>query len=149
MTPRPTLSKAELEVARIVWSLKGATVRQVLEALPRSRQQLDYKTVQTYLRRLEAKGYLNTRREGRGILYTPKVRPAQVVRETVADFVHRLFDGQALPLVEHLIHDRQLSEDEISQLRAMLDEAERRSNGSSAGQSPSLQPPSAQQGTDA
>jgi predicted transcriptional regulator len=126
MTPRPTLSKAELEVARIVWSQKAATVRHVLEALPRGRQ-LDYKTVQTYLRRLEAKGYLNTRREGRGIVYTPKVRPAQVVRETVADFVHRLFDGQALPLVEHLIHDRQLSEDEISQLRAMLDEAERRS----------------------
>jgi len=144
MTPRPTLSKAELEVARIVWSLKGATVRHVLEALPRSRQQLDYKTVQTYLRRLEAKGYLNTRREGRGIVYTAKVRPAQVVRETVADFVHRLFDGQALPLVEHLIHDRQLSDDEIAQLRAMVDEAERRSTTS-----PSIQSPSAQQGPDA
>lgn len=126
MSPRPTLSKAELEIARIVWNLKEATVRQVLEALPRSRQKLDYKTVQTYLRRLEAKGYLNTRREGRGIVYAPKVRPAQVVRETVTDFVRRLFDGQPLPLVEHLIHDRQLSTDEISQLRSMLDEAERR-----------------------
>ncbi|MGD9647052.1 MAG: BlaI/MecI/CopY family transcriptional regulator [Pirellulales bacterium] len=129
MPPRPKLSKAELEIARLVWGLKSATVRQVLEALPRGRRQLDYKTVQTYLRRLEAKGYLNTRREGRGIVYSPKVRPAQVMRETIEDFVHRLFDGEALPLVEHLIHDRQLSDSEIAQLRAMLDEAEQRAAG--------------------
>ena len=126
MTSRPSLSKAELEVARIVWSRKGATVRQVLEDLPPGRN-LDYKTVQTYLRRLEAKGYLNTRREGRGIVYTPRVRPGQVVRETINDFIHRLFDGEALPLVEYLIQDRRLTDDELAQLRAMLDQAERRS----------------------
>ena len=78
------LSKAELEVARIVWSLGDATVRQAHEALPDDRR-LDYKTVQTYLRRLEAKGYLATRRDGKSIRYRPRIRPTQVVRETVDD----------------------------------------------------------------
>ena len=61
---RPPLSKAELEVARVVWRLGGGTVREVLESLPDRRQaEVEYKTVQTYLRRLEAKGYL----KGRGM----------------------------------------------------------------------------------
>ena len=123
MVRRAQLSKAELEVARIVWSLGGATVRQVFEALPDDRR-VDYKTVQTYLRRLEAKGYLATRREGKSIHYRPRVRPTQVVRETVQDFVARLFDGEAMPLVEHLIADRQLTADELARLRGMLDKLE-------------------------
>ncbi len=123
MSSRPSLSKAELEVARIVWRSGEATVRQVLEALPATRR-VDYKTVQTYLRRLEAKGYLHARREGKSTVYRARVRPTQVVRQTVEDFVRRLFDGEALPLVEHLIQDRGLSADEVAKLRAMLDELE-------------------------
>ena len=48
----------------------------------------------------------------------------QVSCETIKDFVARLFDGEALPLVEHLIHDRGLKADEIERLRTMLDEIE-------------------------
>jgi len=128
MARRAGLSKAELEMARIVWSLGGATVRQVFEALPADRA-VDYKTVQTYLRRLEAKGYLATRREGKSIHYRPRIRATQVVRETVADFVARLFDGEALPLVEHLIADHKLSAEDIARLRAMLNHAERENSG--------------------
>ena len=44
MPPRPGLSKAELEIARIVWELKDAGVRQVFEALPPGRD-IDFTTV--------------------------------------------------------------------------------------------------------
>jgi predicted transcriptional regulator len=130
MAKRAAASKAELEIARIVWDLKGATVRQVLEALPAERA-LDYKTVQTYLRRLEAKGYLQSRLDGKSSIYTARVRPAQVIRETIGDLVDRLFGGEALPLVEHLIADRQLSTNDIEKLRALIDESEgpRHANG--------------------
>lgn len=123
MARRAVLSKAELEIARIVWGLGGATVRECHQALPADRK-IDYKTVQTYLRRLEAKGYLSANRDGKSIRYRPKVRPLQVVRETVADFVSRLFDGDALPLVEHLIADHQLSNTDIARLRTMLNDLE-------------------------
>lgn len=129
MARRPALAKSELEVARIVWKLGGATVRQVLEALPEDRQ-LDFKTVQTYLRRLEAKGYLRTRREGRSKLYSPRVRPKRVVGEVVDDFLERLFDGETLPLLQHLIQDRGLSDDEIRKLRRMLNQLEGEQHGS-------------------
>ncbi len=120
MAKRPALAKSELEVARIVWELGEATVRQVLEALPKDRQ-LDFKTVQTYLRRLKTKGYLRTHRQGRSHVYTPSVRPGQVIREVVEDFMDRLFDGETLPLFQHLIHDRGLTDEEIEQLQKTLD----------------------------
>ena len=123
MSKRPAVAKSELEVARIVWELGHASVRQVLDALPSDRH-LDFKTVQTYLRRLEAKGYLRTRREGRSKIYLPRVRPQQVVREVIDDLLRLLFEGESIPLFQHLIQDRGLTSAETDKLRAMLDQME-------------------------
>jgi BlaI family transcriptional regulator, penicillinase repressor len=127
MSKRPAVAKSELEVVQLVWQLGHASVRQVLDALPADRG-LDFKTVQTYLRRLEAKGYLRSRREGRAQVYAARVRPEQVIREVIDGFVHRLFGGEAIPLFQHLIEDRGLSDAEIGQLRAMLDRLENRAS---------------------
>lgn len=121
MAKRPSLPKSELEVARIVWELGKATVRQVAGALPKDRK-LDFFTVQTYLRRLEAKGYLGKRREGRNNVYFPRARPSRVVREVVDDFIHSMFDGEAMPLFQHIIHHRGLTDEEIEQLRQTLNQ---------------------------
>jgi BlaI family transcriptional regulator, penicillinase repressor len=102
MAKRPVPAKSEIEVARIVWELKSATVRQVADALPKGRS-LDFKTVQTYLRRLKAKGYLRTRREGRTMIYSPRVHPSRVIGEVVDSFMKSLFDGEVFPLFQHLI----------------------------------------------
>ena len=123
MSKRPALSKGELEVARVLWGLGKATARQVFESFPEQRRP-DFAAVQTYLRRLEAKGYLRTRRVGRTNVYSPRVQPSRVIRETLDDFMNRLFDGEVLPLIQHLIHGRGISDDEIQQLRAMLNELE-------------------------
>ena len=120
MTERPALSKGELEVARALWNLKNATVRQVYESFPADRE-IDFTTVQTYLRRLEQKGYIKATLNGRTRNYSPKVRPKTVIRETVDDFVERLFGGDSMPLMEHLIEDRGINESDIHRLRELLD----------------------------
>ena len=124
MPKRPPLPKSELEIVRIVWDLKEATVRQVLDALPAVRK-LDFWTVQTYLRRLAAKKYLKTRREGHTNVYSPRISPERVVGEVISDFLNRMFDGGTLPLFQHLIHDRGLSDEEIDQLQQTLNELKR------------------------
>lgn len=131
MSDRPALSRAEMEVARIVWTLREATVRQVLDNLPENRG-INYKTVQTFLRRLEAKGYLLSRREGRSLIYAADVRPKQVVRDTVRDFINRLFNGSPMGLLEHLIRDQGLEKTELDQLRQLLSEVEAEPDTSSA-----------------
>ena len=55
-------------MVRRVWNLGEATVRQVHESLPKS-QKVDFTTVQTYLTRLEEKGYLTSRKEGRARVF--------------------------------------------------------------------------------
>ncbi len=116
MVRRPPLSKAEMEVARVLWDLGSATVRQVHEALSRDRK-IDFNTVQTYLVRLEAKGYLRSRLRERTKIFTARVRPEKVIRETVDDFVSRLFGGEAVPLMRHPIQEHGISREDISELR--------------------------------
>ncbi len=123
MGERPAISRGEMEVVRILWELKSATVRQVHEALPADRA-MDFATVQTYLRRLETKGYLKGRMEGRTRVYAPRVQPRTVIRETINDLVDRLFGGHSLPLVRHLIEDRAISPAELEQLRQLIDRLE-------------------------
>ncbi len=120
MSKRPSLSKAEIEIATLVWDLGKATVRQTCDALPKSRK-LDFTTVQTYLSRLENKGYLVSRLEGRAKVFKAKVRPKQVIREATDDFVNTLFGGESLPLLRHLISDRKMSESDIEEIESMLE----------------------------
>lgn len=117
---RSPLSRGELDVARLLWGLKSATVREVHAALPDDRP-LDFSTVQTYLRRLEAKGYVTSVLEGRTRVYRPRIRPKTVIRETVDDLVERLFGGESLPLMRHLIEDRGLSDEDLAELRRLLE----------------------------
>jgi predicted transcriptional regulator len=112
-----------MEVARIVWQLGRATVRETHEAMLPQRR-MDFATVQTYLRRLEAKGYVRSEIAGHARVYAPKVQSTTVIRETVKDMIDRLFGGEALPLMQHLIEDRGVSAEEISQLRSLLDRIE-------------------------
>jgi len=131
MTARPALSRGELEVARILWGLGKATVRQVFDALPADRD-IDFTTVQTYLRRLETKGYANARLDGRVRIYSPKVKPGTVIRETIDDLVERLFGGDSLPLMKHLIEQRGVSGDDLAELRKLIDRLEEESDDDSA-----------------
>lgn len=120
MTERPALSKGELEVVRVLWELGSASVRQVHETLPQERE-IDFTTVQTYLRRLEQKGYARAKLRGRMRIYAPRVKPRTVIRETVEDLISRLFGGEALPLMSYLIEERGISDEDMVQLRKLLD----------------------------
>jgi predicted transcriptional regulator len=124
MAERPGLSKGELEVARVLWDLGRATVRQVHEAFPADRR-MDFTTVQTYLRRLETKGYVRAALDGRTRVYSPRIKSQTVIRETLDDLVERLFGGETLPLVRHLIEERGISDSDIAELRRILDRMKR------------------------
>ena len=129
MTDRPPLSKGEMEVARVLWDLRRATVREVHEAFPAGRG-IDFATVQTYLRRLEAKGYVVGKLDGRTRVYSPKVQPRKVIGQTIDDLVARLFGGETMPLVRHLIEGRGISASDLAELRNLIDrlEKERKAN---------------------
>ena len=124
MSKRPVLSKAELEIAQVLWRLGEASAREVSESLPKGRK-IDFSTVQTYLSRLERKRYVKSKLVGRTKFFRSSVKPQQVVRQVVDDFVKLLFGGEKLPLVRHLVNDTQITKAEIAELRELLDAMEK------------------------
>ncbi len=118
-----TLTTQELEIMKVIWPLGQATVREVYDAL-RARRPLAYTTVQTMMNILETKGHLKKEPGDKAQTYTP-VRPQQlVVRSMVREFVNRVFDGSARPLLVHLLKEKGLTERERKELQRLLDKEE-------------------------
>jgi predicted transcriptional regulator len=116
---KPALTGQELEIMKVVWGLESATVRQVYEALLK-RRQIAYTTVMTMMNILEQKGFLNKRREDRAYIYSPAQPQKQVVGSLVRDFVNRVFNGAAEPLLLHLVEDQKLTEKDLDEIRRMI-----------------------------
>jgi len=117
-----TLTPQELEIMKVVWQKGEATVRDVYEDLL-ERRKIAYTTVMTMLNVLETKGHLRKRQDDRAFVYRPTKPEATVVRSMVREFVDRLFDGAAQPLIVHLVKDRHLSRKELEELARHIEEA--------------------------
>jgi BlaI family transcriptional regulator, penicillinase repressor len=119
----PTLTPQELAIMKIVWRLERATVRDVYEAL-RERRDVAYTTVMTMMKILEEKKYLKKTRIDRAYEYRPAKPRHQVVGAMVRDFLDRVFDGAAAPLLVPLAKDAKLSKAEKEAIRQMTEEIE-------------------------
>jgi BlaI family penicillinase repressor len=117
--PKSTLTGQELEIMKEVWRLETATVRQVYESLL-ERRRIAYTTVMTMLNILEHKGFLKKRQEERAYVYSPAQPQKQVVGSMVREFVNRVFNGSAEPLLLHLVEDKHLTEKDLEEIRKSI-----------------------------
>jgi BlaI family transcriptional regulator, penicillinase repressor len=116
-----TLTPQELEIMKLVWERDTSTVRDVYEALLKQRK-VAYTTVMTMMKILETKGYLKKRRQDRAFVYQP-VRPKnQVIGGMIGEFVDRVFNGAAEPLLVHLVKSRRISEKDLQKIIRMVEE---------------------------
>jgi BlaI family transcriptional regulator, penicillinase repressor len=121
--PHPTLTPQELAIMKVVWRLEKATVRDVYEAL-RAHREIAYTTVMTMMKILEEKRYLKKIRVDRAYEYRPAQPAHQVVGAMVRDFLDRVFDGAAAPLLVHLAKDSKLSKSDKDLIRKLSEEVE-------------------------
>ena len=118
--PEPkTLGDLQLAIMRILWSRGAASVAEVHEALLEERG-LAPTTIATILVKLEKKGAVTHRVDGRKFLYEPAVSEGAVRRSMVEELTQRLFDGQAAALVSHLLAEQRISREEVDELRRLL-----------------------------
>jgi predicted transcriptional regulator len=113
------LTEQELEIMKIVWAREVATVRDVYEALL-ERRKIAYTTVMTMMKILEQKKYLLKTQEDRAYIYRPAKPKNQVIKGMVREFVNRVFNGSAEPLLVHLIEDRRLSQKDLEEITNMI-----------------------------
>lgn len=106
---------------KVVWRLGQATVRDVYEEL-RERRQIAYTTVMTMMKILAGKGHLKKRRVERADVYRPAQPEQRMLRSMVREFVDRVFDGSAEPLLVQLVKDRRLTDKERREIARLLRE---------------------------
>ena len=113
------LGTQEFQIMKVVWDQGRVTVRDVYETLL-ARRRVAYTTVMTMMNILETKGYLKKRQEERAYVYRPSKPQKQVVRSMVRDFVNRVFNGSAEPLLVHLVEDKQLTGKDLDEIRRAI-----------------------------
>jgi predicted transcriptional regulator len=118
-----TLTPQELEIMKLVWQRGAATVRDVYEVLL-ERRKIAYTTVMTMMKILEKKGYLKKRRQDRAFIYRPAHPKNQVIGGMIREFIDRVFNGSAEPLLVHLVKSRHLSEKDLQKIARMVEESE-------------------------
>ncbi len=115
------LTAQQLEIMKVVWRLGEATVRDVYEAL-RAQRSIAYTTVMTTMKNMEARGHLKKRVEGRAFVYQAVEPQNRALRKIVEDFLDRVFNGSAEPLLAHLVQERRLSEKDLDKVARMIRE---------------------------
>jgi predicted transcriptional regulator len=106
----------------VLWGSGEATVAQVHRALGDDRA---LTTIATMLSKMEKKGVVTHREEGRQFVYRSTVSEAEVQRTMVASLTDRLFEGDVTALVSHLLTEQEIDVDELERLQELIDRARR------------------------
>jgi BlaI family transcriptional regulator, penicillinase repressor len=117
------LTGLQVEILNVLWARGEATVVDVREAL-RPGRDLAMTTVSTLLSRMERKGVVRHRTEGRQYVYAPAVAASEVKQSVVselADVADRLFEGDVADLVTHLLAERDVDASELARVRDLID----------------------------
>jgi BlaI family transcriptional regulator, penicillinase repressor len=119
------LGDLQLAIMRVLWNHGEATVADVHEALEPERG-LALTTIATMLTKMEKKGVVDHRAEGRRFIFRPTVSEGQVRRTMVSDLTSQLFRGDVTALVNHLLSEHDIDSGELAQLREMIASRERK-----------------------
>jgi predicted transcriptional regulator len=103
-----------------LWGLGQGSVRDVLEALAADRN-LAYTSAATILRILDEKGFVNSEKEGKTLIYKPVLEKNTYQMRSLQDLSAKLFDNTPASLVARLVDDDGLSQESLEEIRALLD----------------------------
>jgi|ERR1039458_2989056 predicted transcriptional regulator len=115
------LGDLQLRIMKVLWANGEITVAGMHEAVAGERS-LAYTTVATMLRKMEERGLVRHRVEGRSFLYRAAVAEEAVSRSMADALLDRLFEGSMAEMVRHLLSTREVSRKELSALEKLIAE---------------------------
>jgi BlaI family transcriptional regulator, penicillinase repressor len=121
-TELPDLSPAQREIMGIVWERGELTANEVRRILSRSKK-VARNTVRTLLERMEEKGWLKHRMDGRTFLYAATWPRKDSIGQKVSEIIETICSGSPETLVTALLDYRGLHPDELKRIRRLLDQA--------------------------
>ncbi len=124
MAKKHRLAELQLAIMQVLWQRGSATVAEVRGELAPDRV-LAHTTVGTMLAKMEEKGQVRHRSDGRVNIYRPAIRQDQVSKSMVNDLAQQLFGGDVKQMVCHLIDGNDLSSDDLAELRQLIRDREK------------------------
>ena len=122
MRERKTLPDSELDIMLVIWhGGNGVEAPRILEGLERP---LTASALHSYLKRLEEKGFLRCEKAGRVNRYTPLISEEEYRRQAGGAVLEKLYEGSLKTFAAALWDGGRLSEADMDELRAYLDELE-------------------------
>ena len=121
-----SLTELQLMIMTVLWEKGEATVLDIHDAL-RNERRIAQSTVATLLTRMEEKGIVARREDGRSYLYKATVTPEQVRRSVVSEFSEltgRLFAGEVSGLVSQLLSVRDVDPADLARAREIIERKE-------------------------
>ena len=127
--PKPrTIGRAELEVLNYIHDHHPVSVRQVAGHVSSTKGHART-TVLNVMSRLCGKGYLSRKQVNGVYHYSPRVAKADLLHRLVGDFVDKALGGSLSPFVAYLAHDARLSDEDVRQLKALVEQLDAREGG--------------------
>lgn len=127
MSP-PTLHRLgdlQLQIMKVLWTRGEASVAEVHEDLGRE-ERFAYTTIATMLRKMEVRGLVTHRADGRTFIYAAAVAEDQVGRGMAEHVLDRLFEGRLADMVSHLLTTREVSAAELKRIERLVADRRRR-----------------------
>ena len=116
------LSDLQLAIMRVLWDKGEASAAQVQQTLDRTRK-LAITTVSTLLVRLEKKGVVGHRSEGRPFVYRPRVSEMEMRRRTISSVIRNLFRGNPSEVVGQILSERDIDADDLARMKKLIQDA--------------------------
>lgn len=124
---RRRLGDVQLAILKVLWQREEATVADVHDALADDLE-LAFTTVATMLRKMEARGLVTHREDGRRFIYHAALSENEAASTAAADVLDRLFDNSLAGLVSHLLESRKVNSAELDELARLIAKKRRNSN---------------------
>jgi predicted transcriptional regulator len=118
------LGDLQLKIMKRLWACREASVADLHQQL-QDEKELAYTTVATVLRKMELRGLVKHRLEGRSFFYRAAVGEEAVTRGMADHFINRLFEGSLTDVVSHLLSTREVSRDELAELERLIAQRKR------------------------
>ncbi|HEX4120508.1 MAG TPA: BlaI/MecI/CopY family transcriptional regulator [Verrucomicrobiae bacterium] len=119
------LGDLQLRILQLLWE-HGELAAAAVHAALQPERPLAPTTVATMLAKMQAKGLVAHRQQGRAFIYRAAVDAGEVTRGLGDYFVRRLFAGSVSGAVMHLVRTSEVSRQELDQLEKLIQEQKRR-----------------------
>jgi len=115
------LTKAEEQIMQVLWTLKEASVRDVIDKLPEPKPA--YNTVSTIIRILETKEFVNHKPVGRGFVYYPIVEKEAYSNQSLHKLMNGYFNGSFKSMVSFFVKENKM---DVAELESILKEVNKK-----------------------